>query len=442
MTSGTSSAERHEVIVLGGGAAGLAAASALAANGVDVVVLEARARFGGRICTLDARDADADEPVELGAEFVHGEAPRTTALANDARVELVEPRSSTRWSRGGALVAAPELERSMEEAEQAAVRVATTGDDLSFAAALARARPREPGLTLALEYVQSFQAADAARISARALAKGDLGEERTRRVTAGYERLVEALARRLPAGASRLGAIVHEVRWSRGSAVVSALSSARDNRRPEFACERLVVSLPIGPLANVRFDPGLETVEAKARALGGLTVGEVVRLVLRFREPFWRDRTLTPAFFHVPGAEFPVFWTGPRAGSKVLVAWAGGPAAAPLRGLGPTRLADSALAALAHVFAIRRSALDDLLRDAHSHDWTSDPFALGAYSYPLVGGSEAGASLAAPIDDTLFFAGEATAPPPANGTVEGALESGFRAADEVLRSRSRGGAQG
>ena len=66
------------------------------------------------------------------------------------------------------------------------------------------------------------------------------------------------------------------------------------------------------------------------------------------------------------------------------------------------------------------------------HDWASDPYARGAYSYPLVGGANAARELGRPVEKTLFFAGEATCPPPANGTVEGAIESGERVAKEIL----------
>jgi monoamine oxidase len=75
--------------------------------------------------------------------------------------------------------------------------------------------------------------------------------------------------------------------------------------------------------------------------------------------------------------------------------------------------------------------------DAQSHDWTLDPYSRGAYSYPLVGGADAAPALAAPLGDTLFFAGEFTCPAPANGTVEGAIDSGRRAAGEALRSLDR-----
>ncbi|MGA7825849.1 MAG: FAD-dependent oxidoreductase, partial [Steroidobacteraceae bacterium] len=66
------------------------------------------------------------------------------------------------------------------------------------------------------------------------------------------------------------------------------------------------------------------------------------------------------------------------------------------------------------------------------HDWQADPFARGAYSYVAVGGSEARAALACPIETTLFFAGEATDTGGEAGTVTGALQSGLRAAREAL----------
>ena len=76
-----------------------------------------------------------------------------------------------------------------------------------------------------------------------------------------------------------------------------------------------------------------------------------------------------------------------------------------------------------------------LLEAYYWHDWQQDPHARGAYSYVLVGGGGARQALAAPLEDTLFFAGEATDTTDESGTVTGALESGVRAAREVLAAR-------
>ncbi len=68
------------------------------------------------------------------------------------------------------------------------------------------------------------------------------------------------------------------------------------------------------------------------------------------------------------------------------------------------------------------------------HDWQNDPYARGGYSFVTVGGDDARKQLAAPLEDTLFFAGEATDTEGEATTVAGALQSGIRAAREVLRS--------
>ena len=87
---------------------------------------------------------------------------------------------------------------------------------------------------------------------------------------------------------------------------------------------------------------------------------------------------------------------------------------------------------VAALFPRNRAA--ERLVSAQYHDWSADPFARGAYSYVTVGGRTARKRLAAPLRDTLFFAGEATDDESA-ATVEGALRSGVRAAHEVLARR-------
>lgn len=423
--------EHRDVLVLGGGCAGLAAAAMLAESGVDVAIVEARSRLGGRIWTVRVDG----HPIELGAEFVHGDAPRTTAIAREGRLAFEDVRSAQRWQRGGDLSKAPECDRSLHEAVDAATRIAHEGADRSFVEALGAAGVAEPGRRLALEYVQSLQAADADRISARALSAGDIGDENTRRLVGGYDRVVHALATRLPPGAAMLSHVVQAVRWRRRFVEVLARPAAGVEADRTFTADRAIVAWPLGVLREVRFAPALASFDAKANAMGHLASGHAMRVAIRFREPFWQERVPTPAFLHVPGAAWPVLWTGPR-GSPLLVAWAGGPAAKALEaeGLDANGRADRALEVVSRAFGIARGVLDDAVAGTWTHDWTQDPFSRGAYSYPLVGGADAARSLAMPLEETLFFAGEVTSDPPANGTVEGALESGHRAAHEVLRA--------
>jgi monoamine oxidase len=132
------------------------------------------------------------------------------------------------------------------------------------------------------------------------------------------------------------------------------------------------------------------------------------------------------AFFHSPRADFPTFWTPLPMRTPLFTAWAGGPKAAQLTGKSRRLLVAKALADVHRIFP------DARLAAALAQDWHQDPYARGGYSYVLVGGQGARAALAAPLSDTLYFAGEATDMDEA-GTVAGALRSGARAAREMLR---------
>ena len=134
------------------------------------------------------------------------------------------------------------------------------------------------------------------------------------------------------------------------------------------------------------------------------------------------------AFFHAPQVDFPTVWTQMPMRAPLLVAWAGGPRAlAVAQNAAPGEVVGRAVATLQTMFG-KRCKLESELEGAYYHDWQADPFARGAYSYVTVGGGKARSELAAPLADTLFFAGEATDTQGETATVTGALQSGTRAA--------------
>jgi monoamine oxidase len=201
------------------------------------------------------------------------------------------------------------------------------------------------------------------------------------------------------------------------------------------------VTLPLGVLQQparaegaVRFEPPLAR---KREALRHLESGPVLKAILRFRRAFWEKldsgRYADASFFHAPGEQFPTFWTTLPVRTPLLVAWAGGPNTRRLEGAHADEIVRHALASFSTVFGARMK-LDDELESAWVHDWQSDPYARGAYSYVAVGGEKARDELAAPLSGTLFFAGEAADTDGEAGTVAGALQSGERAAREVIAS--------
>jgi monoamine oxidase len=208
--------------------------------------------------------------------------------------------------------------------------------------------------------------------------------------------------------------------------------------------KRAIVSLPLGVLQRpqrasdaVRFTPPLA---AKRVALKHLAPGPVLKVVLRFRSAFWDTiddgRYRNAAFFRSPAAAFPTFWTALPVRSPLVVAWAAGPKAMQLEGADRSQVISAALESFSSLFD-RRVDVDALLESAWVHDWQSDPYARGAYSYVTVGGDEARKQLAQPLLDTLFFAGEAADCEGEAGTVAGAFQSGSRAAREVLAGMRR-----
>jgi monoamine oxidase len=120
----------------------------------------------------------------------------------------------------------------------------------------------------------------------------------------------------------------------------------------------------------------------------------------------------------------------------LLNAWAGGPNAARLFGKSEAELAQLAIDSLQSGFG-RKARIRRLLDRAYLHDWQADPFSRGAYSYVIAGGQSARRALAAPVQGTLFFAGEASDTGGESGTVAGALQSGMRAARQVLREPAK-----
>jgi monoamine oxidase len=120
----------------------------------------------------------------------------------------------------------------------------------------------------------------------------------------------------------------------------------------------------------------------------------------------------------------------------LVVGWAGGPSALALERSG-TPLRENAISSLARAFGLDQRKIARHVEKAFSHDWSRDPFARGGYSYPVVGGSDAAKRLSRPVRGTLFIAGEAADEEGRNGTVPGAIASGFRAAEQAKKAIGR-----
>ena len=434
--------DRRDVIVIGAGAAGLAAAAALSRSGHCVEVLEARDRLGGRIWTR--LEPGLAAPVELGAEFIHGDSPETYALLRQAGGSAVDT-TGEHWSLiDGRLQRRTESLLDQVRSAFEAAEVLRNPDiclEAFLQSSAGRALPQQ-ARAMARTFVSGFDAADPRLISLHSVAqewrRGGMLDASQSRPSGGYHTVLQALAGALDRTrvAVRLQTVVTAVDWSSGRVEIQAERLGRP-WRASARCAVITVPPAVlcaaeGEPGAIRFTPGIDS---KRPALEGILCGPVLKVMLRFRRAFWAEhdggRHADAAFFHSPDNGFPTLWTPLPLRAPLLAAWAGGPAAARLGDRPDREIMRAAIDSVAALFP--GCDVQGELESAHLHNWARDPFARGAYSYLAAGGSHAREHLAAPLGGTLFFAGEATDVTGEPATVTGALRSAARAAHEVIR---------
>lgn len=409
-----------DVVVIGAGAAGLAAARALQDGGRAVVVLEARDVPGGRIRTEHVPGLDT--AIELGPEFVHGRAPSTRRWLKAAhtKVERMHGRTHTEGDDG------PDPDEDRWEALGSVLSRLHPGDgDQTVADALAAIDAPPEHLAMVRGYLTGFHAVDPERASVRAILDEEGGEpgggaEHAVRIPDGQDRIIQGLLQGAPLDL-RTRTVVERVVNRRDEVVVQATNAL--GRPVEVVARYGVVALPIGVLHGgaVVFDPPL------TGPLHAVAAGAVIRVTLQFDRRFWEERM---SFLFGRGV-FPTFWTVAN-GAPALVAWCGGPAARVLSTRSALERVEQAVGDLALALDVPENTVVDRLRGWFTHDWMNDPLALGGYSYVTVGGVEAHRKLGEP-DGRLFLAGEHLAVEgTVSSTVETALRSGERAAGRIL----------
>lgn len=413
----------YDVLVLGAGIAGLAAAHALLDDDLEVLVLEGRDRLGGRAHT---DRSFAGFPLELGAEFIHGERAATWrwvdrlglatvrwAKQDDSWVRLADGR---RLTMREARATDPAFERTrawdlpavapdpLESFDRYLRRIGFDAQQLDY---VRRSFANAIG--------ESMRFLDAATML-DALKAGEADGDEDYRIVEGYGAIVEALGVGLDI---RTNAVIEHVAWGEDGVRV------RTTDGQVYRSRSAIVTLPVGVLqaGGVTFDPPLP--EEKARALAGIGMGPVVKLVYRFAEPITPEHVMA-----VYAAGNPPMWWSPSFGrggeAAVWTALVSGDGAVELLRLGEEDALERGLESLRR--EVGRPGLRPL--DALLVDWPADPFAMGGYSHVRPGHHGARELLAAPTPP-LWWAGEATAPELRAATVHGALLSGERAAVEV-----------
>jgi monoamine oxidase len=316
-----------------------------------------------------------------------------------------------------------------------------SGRDESFTNFVDRLVRRKPDLSKAvqraMDYVEGFNAARASEIGVQSLMQDRDAAERIEgsrpfRIVSGYDQILDAFSHH----PVHFKTTVKEIHWEPEFVRVHTIDTISKTARV-YEAKAIIVTLPLrvlqstGQEASVAFLPSLPM---KKRAADALRMGNVVKLILVFEKAFWTDRGWEKlAFLQAHNQPVPVFWTATPLVTPVLTGWAAGPVADSLSNATPRDVLSAGLESLSACFGISIAGLRSRLRRSFVADWAADEFALGAYSYAPAGALSARQSLAEPVEKTLFFAGEATNTEGASGTVHGALATGRRAAQQVLK---------
>lgn len=417
----------EHIIIVGAGAAGLMAARELARAGKRVTILEARDRCGGRIHPLPA--LQFGYPADGGAEFVHGEAPVTRGLAREAGLS-VRTIGGTQWSFDGTEFSRESPRDLYDEKLHAALRDLT--EDLTVADFLRR---HFAGLEYARlrhavgRMVEGYDAADPERASTLALRDEWMNEGRATqaRIDGGYGGLIDFLAAecRERGAVIRLGAVVSAIEENDGKLAIRCAGSAVQ------VCDRVILTVPLPLLREIALPAAAR---AKAAAADDIGFGSVIKILLRFTRPWWRERRdeLADMIFLLSDETIPVWWTRYPNQHHVLTGWFGGPRTAELAHLDPQGLIDAGISSLATIFRMSRA---DIARDvvaAAAANWAHDPFARGAYSWATPQ-TRAAQEILARADGPVLFSGEALYRGRDMGTVEAALASGLETAGLILQ---------
>jgi monoamine oxidase len=402
------------VVIIGAGAAGIAAASALSGQGLSVLVLEARDRIGGRALTQRLEGVDFD----VGCEWLHS-ADRNcfVPIARSLGFELAYEQP--RWGEQSFNINFPISEQhafhaafdAFEDRLQAAARLP---QDTNAADWLAPGNRWNPLIDAVSTYVSG---AELSNISAYDSTNYQ-DTEVNWRVRHGYGALVAAF------GSSCNVALNTEVLTVDHSGLEIMLETSRGNLR----ARAVICTLPTNLIVEeaVRFRPPLPD---KVAAAAGLPLGYAEKAMLHLDDP----NTFLPVDGHLFGAtdrtETGSYDLRPF-GHGCIQAFFGGAFARALVDHGA--LVDYAIDELA---ALVGTKIRSRIRPLAASAWSHDRFARGSYSYARPGCFGLRAVLAAPVDGRLFFAGEATSPG-LFSTAHGAHETGLRAAAEVTRSVS------
>lgn len=416
-----------KVIIVGAGIAGIAAANELKKAGIDSLILEARDRFGGRICI----DHSFGIPIGRGASWEHGMIQNPiNSLIYQFTTECfyINFNNVTYYDRNYKAIPRNQTKEFISHFNDLSIKASKkyyNRTDISLADAIKEFLNPEQLTEIEqdlfkrkLTYFQNYVGDDYEKLSPN---EGNLEDALTKGqgfLIDGYEAIINGLAKTC------------SIQFNTEVTAINEKPDAVEviSNKGNYSADFVIVTVPLGVLKkhSIAFDPPLPA--KKLSAIERLGMGLFNIIALEFPTAFWPEEI--QAFFspnHTACSTFINLYSYIK--RPILLGYVGGETARTFETKTDTEILESTIDLLKKIFG------KNINFPIHSFitRWGQDPWSLGSYSYLAVGATEEDRKeLARPIGKRLRFAGEATAKIPA--CVDGAYTSGIREAKAIIES--------
>ena len=410
----------YDAIIIGAGASGLMAAHELSGRGKKLLVLEGRNRIGGRIHSFFSQGLVC----EAGAEFIHGASPITKEILKSAGINYYPSTGKMYSSMDGKWNTRNDFGQGWGEMMR---KMGDLKEDLALSVFLDNyfKDPKYEGLRRSvIGFAKGFDLVDISKASTIALYEEWENESYEQfRIGKGYGSMTDYLGSYVKSRGCEIlvSQSAKTIYWNDSDIQVDTETGQ------SFFAKKLLVTIPISLLqdqkakASIRFDPPISKERSAFQKIG---YGSLIKLLLVFDEPFW-EKIKKNIGFILSDQAIPTWWTQAPENNRLLTGW--WPTTGHAGQQTMEEIKSLAVASLSNIFNMNEDILRSKLVSDSIFDWQQDIYSLGGYSYLMPASKDAISKLKKPIDNRLFFGGEAIYLGDTPGTVEAALVSGREA---------------